>query len=279
MSDPETYDVYAIRYGSRGGRDAAETFLMNAWSDRSHDFTADVAYYVWLITNENRTVLVDTGFDRAEMERRKQHSGGKWQPDYARSPAEGVAMLGVEPHRIQDVIVTHLHFDHAGTIDDFPEATFHLQELEMAYATGRYMRHPGLRGAYSVELLTNMIRRLFEGRVRFVSGDAEFAPGIELHLIGGHTMGIQSVRVLTKRGWVMLASDASHFYDNVYNMAPYPIVYSVGEMLEGFEKLMRLAETPGHIIPGHDPLVMERYPAPTAALDGAAVRLDVAPKT
>jgi hypothetical protein len=75
----------------------------------------------------------------------------------------------------------------------------------------------------------------------------------------------------------MLASDASHFYDNVYNMAPYPIVYSVGEMLEGFEKLMRLAETPGHIIPGHDPLVMDRYPAPTDDLEGAAVRLDVAP--
>ncbi len=76
----------------------------------------------------------------------------------------------------------------------------------------------------------------------------------------------------------MLASDASHFYDNVYGMAPYPIVYNVGDMLEGFETLLRLAETPAHVIPGHDPLVMERYPAPRSALEGAAVRLDVAPK-
>ncbi len=191
MSDPEIYEVYAIRYCSRGGRDAQETFLTNAWTDRSHDFTADVAYYVWLITNENRTVLVDTGFDRAEMERRKQHAAGRWLPDYARSPAEGVAMLGHDPHRIQDVIITHLHFDHVGTIDDFPEATFHLQELEMAYATGRHMCHRGLRGAYSVELMINLIRHLFQGRAGFVSGDAEFAPGINLPLIGGHTMGIQ----------------------------------------------------------------------------------------
>lgn len=279
MSDPESYEVYAIRYCARGGRDAAETFLMNAWSDKSHDFEADVAYYVWLITNENRTVLVDTGFDRAEMERRKAHSGGKWQPDYACSPAEGVAMLGFDPRQIKDVIITHLHFDHAGTIEDFPEATFHLQESEMAYATGRYMCHSSLRGAYSIELLSSMIHRVFEGRVNFVSGDCEFAPGITVHLVGGHTMGIQCVRVLTKRGWVVLASDASHFYDNVYGMAPYPIVYSVGDMLQGFQKLIDLSDTRQHIVPGHDPLVMQYYPAPTAALEGSVVRLDQAPTT
>ncbi len=277
MSSPETYEVFAIRFCQRGGRDRTETFLTHAWSDKSHDFSADVAYYVWLIRNENRTVLVDTGFDLAEVERRKAHSGGRWQPDYARSPADGIAMLGVNAHEITDVIVSHLHFDHAGTTDAFPKATFHLQEAEMAYATGRHMNRPSFRGAYSVEHMVEIIRRLYEDRVRFVAGDAEFAPGIELFLIGGHTMGIQAVRVLTKRGWVMLASDASHFYDNVLGMAPYPIVFSVGDMLDGFEKLLRLAETRRHVIPGHDPLVMAHYPAPTPELEGAVVRLDLAP--
>ena len=82
---------------------------------------------------------------------------------------------------------------------------------------------------------------------------------------------------LTKRGWVVLASDASHFYDNVEAMAPFPIVYNVGDMLDSLRKLQRLAETPAHIVPGHDPLVLARYPAPSAALQGAVVRLDVAP--
>jgi hypothetical protein len=54
-------------------------------------------------------------------------------------------------------------------------------------------------------------------------------------------------------------------------------VYSVAEMLEGFELLYRLADSPNHIVPGHDPLVMKYYPAVSAELEGIAVRLDVAP--
>jgi len=277
MSDSEVYEVYAIHYCTRGDRPKSETFLSPVLSADAHDTAQDITYFVWLITNENRTVLVDTGFDRDELERRKALMGGGWNPDYLRTPAEGVAMLGFDPKGIEDVIITHLHYDHAGTTHDFPEATFHLQELEMSYATGAYMCHEQLRFPYTVDFVVDMVRHLYNGRVRFVSGDAEFAPGISLHLAAGHTMGMQSVRVLTKRGWIVLASDASHFYDNIEGSAPFPIVFNVGDMLDSFQKLRRLAETPAHIIPGHDPLVLERYPAPSAGLEGAVVRLDVAP--
>ncbi len=278
MSDPETYEVYAIQYCHRSNRSKGETFLSPVLSADFHDVAQDITYYVWLITNENRTVLVDTGFGRDELARRQEMLGPGWQPDYARAPAEGVAMLGFDPKTITDVVVTHLHYDHAGTTQDFPNATFHLQELEMSYATGAQMCHDALRFPYTVDFVVDMLRHLYRGRVAFASGDAEFAPGITLHLTAGHTMGMQSVRVLTKRGWVVLASDASHFYDNHEGLAPFPIVYNVGDMLDSHRKLRRLAETPRHIIPGHDPLVLERYPAPSAALQGAVVRLDVAPK-
>ena len=110
-----------------------------------------------------------------------------------------------------------------------------------------------------------------------MAGDAEIAPGGTVHCIGGHTLGIQCVRVRTARGWVVLASDASHMYDNFQDMAPYPIVSDVRTMLDGFERLKALAESPSHIIPGHDPLVMARYPAANLSSEGVVVRLDVDP--
>jgi glyoxylase-like metal-dependent hydrolase (beta-lactamase superfamily II) len=118
-----------------------------------------------------------------------------------------------------------------------------------------------------------MVRRVYQGRVRFHDGDAELMPGVSLHLIGGHTMGLQVVRVATRRGAVVLASDASHFYANMEQARPFPIVWSVADMVEGYRRLRELAESPGHIIPGHDPLVLERYPAPAKGLEGIVVRL------
>jgi glyoxylase-like metal-dependent hydrolase (beta-lactamase superfamily II) len=175
---------------------------------------------------------------------------------------------------VKEVVITHLHYDHVGNFDLFPAATLHLQDLEMRYATGRYMCSECFRGAFEAEDVAGMVRRVYEGRVRFHDGDAELHPGISLHLLGGHTMGLQVVRVATRRGSLVLASDASHFYANMEETRPFPIVYSVADMVDGYRKLRALADSPAHLIPGHDPMVMERYPAPSKALEGIVVRLD-----
>jgi glyoxylase-like metal-dependent hydrolase (beta-lactamase superfamily II) len=117
-----------------------------------------------------------------------------------------------------------------------------------------------LRHAYSVRDVELMVRRLYNDEIVFHDGDSRIAPGIELIHVGGHTMGLQAVRVHTARGWVVLASDASHYYDNILNEAPFPVVHDVGDMLLGHRRLMSLGETPSHVVPGHDPLVMRRFP-------------------
>jgi len=126
--------------------------------------------------------------------------------------------------------------------------------------------------------VVGMVRRAYAGRVRFHDGDAELQPGVSLHLIGGHTMGLQAVRVRTRRGWVVLASDASHFYAHMEQDRAFPILYNLAEMLEGFDTLRRLASSPRHIIPGHDPLVMDRYPPARAGMEDWIVRLDADPE-
>jgi hypothetical protein len=75
----------------------------------------------------------------------------------------------------------------------------------------------------------------------------------------------------------VLASDVSHFYENMASERPFTTALHIGEMLEGFDRLLALAPDESHIIPGHDPLVMKLYPAPSPELEGIAVRLDVPP--
>ena len=261
MPSEPVYEVYALKYAHHARR-AAENFM----GGDAHDGPMPLDYFVWLIRGDGREIVVDTGFSAAVAAKRGR--------DHLRCPTAALKMMGVDAARVQDVVVTHLHYDHAGNFDLFPAATLHLQELEMRYATGRYMCSECFRGAFDVEDVVGMVRRVYEGRVRFHDGDAQLAAGVSLHHVGGHTMGLQVVRVATRRGWLVLASDASHFYANLEQERPFPIVWSVADMIDGYERMRSLAASPEHIIPGHDPLVMHRYPAPDRSLEGVVARLD-----
>ena len=265
MTGNDIYEVYAIRYGSMDLRFRRDNFI----TDPHHDQPMPLDYFVWLIRNEDRAIVVDTGFDHEEAKGRGR--------ELVRLPREGLAMLGVDAEKVKDVVVSHMHYDHAGTLDDFPAAKFHLQEKEMNYATGRHMCSDPMGHAYSADHVCNLVRKNFEGRVAWHDGSREIAPGISVHLIGGHTMGVQCVKVKTKRGDVVLASDAAHFYENMQPPSPFIIVHSVADMIDGFGKMRDLASSEDHIIPGHDPLVRKMYAAPSADLEGIVSRLDIDP--
>ena len=147
----------------------------------------------------------------------------------------------------------------------------------MAYVTGRHMGQALLARPYELDDVTAMVRLVFERRVAFHAGDEEIAPGISLHHIGGHTPGLQSVRVHTARGWVVLASDASHYYEHFETGRVFPVTVDLAAVLDGYATLDRLAQSRRHIVPGHDPLVMQRYPVAGPGLERIAVRLDAEP--
>jgi glyoxylase-like metal-dependent hydrolase (beta-lactamase superfamily II) len=111
-------------------------------------------------------------------------------------------------------------------------------------------------------------------RLDFHAGDEELAAGLSVHLIGGHTDGLQVVRVETARGARLLGSDLTHLYEKHRDRPALPHRVRRGAMLEGYDTLRRLASTPDAIVPGHDPLVRARYPLAGLGLDGIAVRLD-----
>jgi glyoxylase-like metal-dependent hydrolase (beta-lactamase superfamily II) len=257
------HEIYALKYAHHPRR-ASENFLDGKPFD-AHDGPMPLDFFVWLVRGPAGDIVVDTGFSAAVAKRRAR--------DHLRCPGEALRALGVDAGAVQHVVVTHLHYDHVGNFELFPAATFHLQDLEMRYATGRHMADPRYGGAFDVEDVVGMVRRAYAGRVRFHDGDAELFPGLSLHLVGGHTLGLQVVRVHTRRGWVVLASDAAHYYANLEQERPYPIVFSVPDMVAGYRRVRQLADSPGHIIPGHDPLVLARYPA-CKGMEGIAARLD-----
>lgn len=260
----EPYEVYAVRYAT-ATRPAAQSFL----DADPHEAALQLDYFVWVARNAGRTVVIDTGFNAAAARRRGR--------EFLRTPADGLALLGVDAARVETVVITHLHYDHVGNFDQFPRAAFHLQDLEMSYATGRYMAHRVFAHPYEVDEVVGMVRNVYAGRVTFHDGDGDVAPGLTVHHIGGHTLGLQSVRVWTRVGWLVLASDASHFYANMLEGRPFPIVADVRRMADGWRRLRELASAPHHVVPGHDALVMRRYRAPRPDLEGIAVRLDDEP--
>jgi glyoxylase-like metal-dependent hydrolase (beta-lactamase superfamily II) len=263
MTD-DVYEIYAIRYAHREG--IRGQHILNA---DPHDSPMPMDYFVWVIRNASRTILVDTGFDHAEGESRGR--------TVLRCPAQSLSLLGLDAAQIQDVIITHMHYDHGGNLDKFPAARFHIQDSELQYTTGRAMTHAMLRHPFTLSHVTRLVELVYAERVQFHDGSSVIAPGIDVHKVGGHTRGMQVVTVKTQRGIVVLASDASHYYENMETGAVFPLVENVLDMLEGHRRLYALADSPAHIIPGHDPLVMQRYSAPDDSLDQIVVRLDVAP--
>ncbi len=264
---PEEYALYALRYADNPHRKPSHSFMRTP--EDVHDGPMPMDYFVWAAVGKTRTFIVDMGFSRETAERRKHN--------IHRCPAEGLRLLGIDPNQVEDVIVTHMHWDHAGNFDKFPKARFHVQEAEMRYITGSDVYWKGYKAGVMVEDVCGLIRHLYVDRVVFHDGAAELAPGISVHFVGGHTRGHQIARVWTRRGWVVIASDAAHYYANMEDRNPFPAVYHVGENLQSFDTAYDLAESPDHVIPGHDPLVMQRYPAPAPELEGIAVRLDVPP--
>jgi glyoxylase-like metal-dependent hydrolase (beta-lactamase superfamily II) len=260
------YEVFALKYATRSATRAA-----NFIGGDPHDGPMPLDYYIWVVRGEGKLFVVDIGFNEDMAIKRHR--------TLLRTPVQALACLGIDAATVEQIVVTHLHNDHFGTFGDFPRAQFHLQDKEMAFATGRSMCYSCVNRGYEPDHVTGAVRMVYADRVTFHDGDAELAPGFSVHYIGGHTDGLQVARVHTARGWVVLASDTSHFYEHMEKGRCFPLTFNIGDVLQGYARLEELAESPDHIIPGHDPLVMERYPAVSKELEGIAVRLDVAPST
>jgi glyoxylase-like metal-dependent hydrolase (beta-lactamase superfamily II) len=243
------YEVFAIRYAT------LPNFSVNGLiegADPSRKL--DIAMMVWLIRGGGKNILFDSGF---HAERYIQ----QWHPVNFVLPSEAVARAGIKPEDVTDVVISHMHWDHAGGMDLFPKAKIWLQKDELEYYAGSAWQSRRTHGGIDAGDVQTAVRLNTEGRVTLIDGDAkEFLPGITAYLGGKHTYASQFLAVNTAQGTVVLASDNMYLYENLEKHLPIAQTLDRESNLRAQDRMKELAADPRLIVPGHDPLVMTKFP-------------------
>ncbi len=209
-----------------------------------------------LLRGHGRTLLVDTGLGHKSDAKFESIYG----VDHQHSTLVGsLAALGVTPGEVTDVILTHLHFDHAGGATvrhadgslglTFPQARHHVQRAHWAWA------HTSPRESASF-LAENLDPLEASGQLELRDGDDAPFPGVSLHVVDGHTTGQQLVRVSDGERSVLHAADlvptAAHvslLWVMAYDVAP------LATLAEKQELLGRAARDGWTVVFQHDPEV------------------------
>jgi len=248
----DSYEVYAVRFATIAGFPVSS---LVAGADRERRL--DIAMMIWVLKGDGRIAIVDSGFHRERYFRQFTVK------DYIK-PSEAIAPLGIKPEEVTDLLLTHMHWDHAGGIDLFPAARVWIQKDEYDYYAGEAWQSERTHGGIDPEDVVELVRRNTAGKVSFVRGDDEASlPGIGFGVGGRHTWASQFVGVESRRSVIVLASDNMYLYENMEKHLPIAQTLDAASNLRTQDRMRSLATEPRLLIPGHDPAVFARFPRVT----------------
>ena len=244
MPDQNTHwDVYVLEYAR--SKDQPWVDLI---SGMYQDGVMDLPFSFILARRGDRNVLVDTGFMQDD------HSfSQKFGIPYWISPLRMLGELGIEPGGITDIFVTHAHFDHMGSIGEFPNAQIYIQKSELlswyeAIALPKRFAH--LTAIIDPDNLRSALDASIEHRVTLVDGDKDnVLPGIHARLGSGHTIGQQFIVIETEAGRRTISGDCvysrrqftGHNHDGVY----VPLNNAVGSVWEQLKTIDKMNDELG----------------------------------
>jgi len=246
------YEVYAISYAVYTNYPTS-SFVADADKIRK----TDAQMMFWLIKGASgKNVLVDAG---CYHERFVKGHGLK---DFIK-PTAALAKLGLTPEDITDIIISHMHWDHADGVDLFPKAKIWIQKDEYAYYTGAAWQPGGRHGGIDPDDVLTLVKLNMEGKVNLVDGDDhEIIDGIRVYTGGRHTFASQYVGVRTADAMVVIASDNVYLYENLQKHLAIAQTFDADSNLKAQDRMRRIASRPDLIVPGHDPEVFVRFPKP-----------------
>jgi glyoxylase-like metal-dependent hydrolase (beta-lactamase superfamily II) len=249
--EPE-YEIYAAKYGGPLFRKVAIVLWNVGW-----DEDGPINYYVWAIKAKNGEItLVDTGSSPAQGAARKV-------PGFV-DPIDVVARIGAGADSVSKVVITHMHWDHVGNIEGylraFPKAKFYVQQREFDFCVKDpvCLRKPVVVvfDPAAIKIVGDLER---SDRLVIVDGDVNLAPGIDLFLAPGHTLGLQVVRVNTAKGPAVVGSDCAHVFRGYREDNPSVFIMDMPAWIRSFDKVKSKAAI-DLIFPGHDILMDQNYP-------------------
>jgi len=251
QSKPD-YEIYAVRYATLPHFPVAE---LVAGADPARKL--DIAMMIWLVRGNGHNILVDSGFYHDRFFKDYQVT------DFVK-PSETLSRVGLKPEDITDIIITHMHWDHADGVDLFPNARIWIQKDELEYHAGEAWQSKDTSDGIDPEDLLTLVKLNTQGKVGLVNGDAQqILPGITCYTGGKHTYQSQYVGVETATGTYVLASDNLYLYENLEKQLPIAATVDTASNLRAQVRMRQIAARPDFIIPGHDPGVFSRFPNPT----------------
>lgn len=255
--------VVAICYSRL--RELRSTNYLRYWTLGLPDAEMGNDFTFWVVETDDGLIVVDTGFSAAAAARR----GMPVDVD----PVEAFAQAGYAVRDVRDVILTHLHFDHAGNVAAFPGARVWVQESEYAFWTGPMAARPQFAQLHEPDDLAALADARADGRLRLVDGVAEVTDRVQLLPAPGHTVGSQAVVIDADGHGIVLAGDAVHFADELEHDLAYTIVADLPALYRTYDVLRDLAATGAAVVPGHDTTTAERYASRPLPHGGTVVDL------
>jgi glyoxylase-like metal-dependent hydrolase (beta-lactamase superfamily II) len=249
-ADVDRYEVYAVRFATLANFPVSS---LVAGADRSRRM--DIAMMIWVLKGvDGRIAIVDSGFQR------ERYFTQFTVKDYIK-PSEAIAPLGIKPDEVTDLLLTHMHWDHAGGIDLFPKARIWVQKDEYDYYTGEAWTSARTHGGIDGDDVLEIVKRNIEGKVSLVRGDDDTSlSGISFGIGGKHTFASQFVVVSTRPHAVVIASDNMYLYENLDTHTPIAQTLDAASNLRTQDRMKSLASEPRLLVPGHDPAVFARFP-------------------